>query len=65
MRRKLIIGLALLNGLFAAALFALPAETQIVPRGLFDCCKQETPWNDYCCLRCCWFFPNCDGDEDC
>ena len=65
MRRKLIKGLILLNTFIAAALFALPAETQVIPRGLFNCCKEETPFIGYCCFRCCWIISNCNGDEDC
>ena len=64
MRRKLILGLVLLNGLFAAALISQPIETQIIPRGLFNCCKDTGP-DGYCCFRCCWFIVNCWDDEDC
>jgi len=70
MRRRLIIGLMVLNGLVAAALVATPADSQIIPRGLFNCCKEEAtetmgPGGAYCCSGCCWFYMNCRRDEDC
>ena len=65
MRRKLIIGLVLLNGLIAAAMFALPAETQILPRGVFNCCKVDTGGDDFCCRSCCWLTWNCNDHDDC
>ena len=64
MRRKLFIGLVLLNGLIAGAFFVQPAETQIIPLGNFDCCKEDGG-DGYCCFHCCWFIPSCDGPEDC
>ncbi len=70
MRRRLIIGLMVLNGLIAAVLFATPAISQIIPRGLFNCCKNEATEKiesagAYCCHSCCWFYMNCRIDEDC
>ena len=70
MRRRLIIGLIVLNGLAAGALVATPAVSQIIPRGLFDCCKEEAPeaiasGDAYCCSSCCWFYRNCRDDKDC
>jgi len=65
MRRKLIIGLVFLNGLIGAALFSQPAETQIIPLGIFNCCKSQGAPEPYCCSSCCWFTLNCFGDEDC
>ena len=64
MRRRLATGLILLNGLMAWAVLARPAETQIPPLGILDCCEDdgEIP---YCCFNCCWFIANCDGHEDC
>ncbi len=64
MRRRLIIGLMILNGLMAAVLFASPAISQVIPLGLFNCCKTEGP-EAYCCDSCCWFIWNCRFDEDC
>ncbi len=64
MRRKLIIGLVLLNGLIAPALFVKPAETQIIPLGIFHCCKGG-PGERYCCASCCWFTFDCLDDEGC
>ncbi len=70
MRRRLIIGLFVLNGLVAAVIFATPADSQIIPRGLFNCCKEEATevmeaGGSYCCSNCCWFIRNCRIDEDC
>ena len=39
MRRKLLLVLILVNMLFAGALLARPAATQMMTRGLFDCCR--------------------------
>jgi len=64
MRRKLVIGLVLLNGLLAGALLATPAETQIIPRGIRKCCKTDGGLEPYCCY-CCWFVTNCIENEDC
>jgi len=76
MRRRFIIGLIVLNGLVAAALFVTPADSQIIPRGLFNCCKSEAteataatatrgPGGAYCCSACCWFYRDCRRDADC
>ena len=65
MRKKLILGLVLLNGLFAAALFAPAAETQMIPRGVVNCCKTAGAPIPYCCDSCCWFTWNCRSDKDC
>ena len=65
MRRWLILGLVLLNGLIAAALVATPADSQVVTLGVVDCCKQEQQAAPYCCDSCCWFNYNCDTHEDC
>lgn len=66
MRRTIVVGLVLLNGILFAALITPPAETQIIPLGLWDCCKELGNSPDrYCCHNCCWFIENCDRDEDC
>ena len=67
MRRKMIVGLLILNGLLAVLLIATPALSQIIPLGLFNCCKSEATeaGGDYCCRHCCWFTNNCFFDEDC
>jgi hypothetical protein len=64
MRRKLIVGLLLLNGLLGAALFSGPAQTQVRPTGFFHCCKLEGS-DPYCCANCCWFAQNCMSSSDC
>jgi len=67
MRRKLVVGLIVLNGVIAGALLTTPAKTQIIPLGLFNCCKTgevESP-GAYCCHACCWFIRNCSVDKDC
>jgi hypothetical protein len=65
MRRKLIVGLAVLNGMLAVALFAVPASTQIIPLGIFNCCENAGTPEGYCCQNCCWFIPNCTNDGQC
>jgi hypothetical protein len=64
MRRKLIIGLVVLNGLFGAALFSQPAESKIRALVLRNCCKTEGS-EAFCCEMCCWVQPNCNSDDDC
>ncbi len=65
MRRKLMVGLAVLNGFVALALFAAPAGTQIIPNGIWDCCEFDGGGVGYCCEDCCWLVPNCDENSDC
>ena len=65
MRRKPIFALLVLNGLIATLLFSPVANTQIIPRAIFDCCKVDLAFQDYCCSSCCWLIPNCDDNEDC
>ena len=64
MRRRLTVGLFLLNALIGVAIYAVPADSQIIPRGIFSCCKSAGP-AAYCCSQCCWFWPNCVTDEEC
>jgi hypothetical protein len=66
MRKKLIVGLATLNGVLALALFAAPAAgTQVMAAfALRDCCEIENG-EPICCDSCCWFINDCDGGEDC
>ena len=64
MRRRLIFALILVNCLLGIALFARSADSQIIPRGLFDCC-QGAGSEGYCCNNCCWFSKNCESDQDC
>jgi hypothetical protein len=51
MRRKLLFALIPLNCLLAIALLARVADTQVIPRGLFDCCK-DVGEAGYCCDNC-------------
>ena len=64
MRRKLIIGLVVLNGLFGAVLFTQPAESKIWTPVLRNCCMTEGS-EPFCCEMCCWIQPNCTSDKDC
>ncbi|MGD8362979.1 MAG: hypothetical protein PVJ04_16250 [Gemmatimonadota bacterium] len=64
MRRKLLFALIPLNCLLAIALLARVADTQVIPRGLFDCCK-DVGEAGYCCDNCCWFIHSCRSDDDC
>lgn len=63
MRKKLIVGLVILNGLLGFALSHRPAVTQVIPTGLFDCCQSAS--EPYCCRGCCWFHWDCDEHSDC
>jgi hypothetical protein len=65
MRKKLIVALVLLNALLAGAFLAVPADTQIIPRGIRNCCQSDGPGDRYCCRGCCWFTFNCFSDQDC
>ncbi len=65
MKRRAILLLVLLNLLLAGAVAVLPAGTQVIPLGLFDCCKSEGAPEPYCCWRCCWFTFDCLDDGDC
>jgi len=67
MRRRIVIGLVLVNALLASALLVKPADTQMMPMGLFDCCEEEAGEGDeaYCCDSCCWWISDCDSDRDC
>ncbi len=62
MRKRLIIGLAVLNGLFAFGAFAAPAQANQLFQffGVRDCCVGET-----CCFGCCWFVQECSQNSDC
>jgi len=65
MRRKLIIGLVILNGiLLGAVLSARPAESGLWTPVLRNCCMTEGA-ERYCCEMCCWIQPNCTSDKDC
>jgi hypothetical protein len=67
MKRKIVIGLVLLNCLLAAALLAVPGISQIIPLSWLNCCKESAmeSTDGYCCIECCWFIHNCREDEDC
>jgi hypothetical protein len=65
MRRKIIGGLVLLNAFLAGAIIAVPAAPQVLPRGVWDCCKTDKVGEPYCCRGCCWFIWNCAGQADC
>lgn len=65
MRRTLTKALILLNILLAASFLAKPLISQIIPLGLFDCCKADMGDEGYCCYSCCWFFPSCSSHSDC
>ncbi len=67
MRKKVIIGLALLNGLFAFGAFATPALSATSNPIFFffapkDCCKGSGSF-EYCCYDCCW--TGSDNCDDC
>ncbi len=64
MRRKTVLVLVILNCLLGIALFARAADSQIIPLGIFNCCK-DFEEEGYCCFGCCWFNQNCFDDEDC
>jgi hypothetical protein len=64
MRKRLIYGLLVLNGLLALALFTVPADAARVATGGFNCC-QSSGGSDFCCHSCCWFVHDCDADGDC
>ena len=67
MRRRLSAGLLAINGLIAIALVATPAQTQVIPLRIFDCC-QPLPFQSlsyYCCPGCCWHVNDCEEHEDC
>lgn len=67
MRRRLLLVLILVNTLFAGALLAKPAATQIMTRGMVDCCKggEAKSEEPYCCYECCWLITDCRSDKDC
>ena len=67
MRRKLLTALILVNALLAGAVLTSPAATQMMTRGLFDCCKGGAAESEeeYCCYECCWLITNCRSDKDC
>lgn len=67
MRRKLIVGLMAINGLIAGALLTTPAQTQIIPLGIWNCCQtiDFQSLDPYCCEACCWFVWDCRVNEDC
>ena len=67
MRTRLLLALLLLNALLAVALFTGSASTQVLSRGLWDCCMEDNRIESaaYCCERCCWFTWNCRADADC
>lgn len=65
MRRRLVVGLILLNSLLGLTLLAVPADSQIIPRGVFDCCESGEADDPYCCRGCCWIWSDCDEDGDC
>jgi hypothetical protein len=61
MRKRLAMGLIVLNLLLGAAIVMGPLAAQILPRStLRDCCQE-----DVCCASCCWFVQDCEGDDDC
>jgi hypothetical protein len=67
MPRRLLSLLIVLNAALALALASPPAHTQILPRGIFDCCKvdESLDLTAYCCRKCCWFTHDCEDDGDC
>lgn len=61
MRKRIIIGLIMLNLILGTAIVIGPVAAQILPSsGLFDCCQDRE-----CCNNCCWFVTDCDSDGDC
>lgn len=65
MRKKIAIGLVGLNALLAVFLFSPPVETQMIPMGVWNCCKSDGATKPYCCDNCCWFTWDCNRDKDC
>ena len=66
MRRTLFALLVSLNAVVALALFASPAETQVLRlAGFNNCCKTTGGGQGYCCFGCCWFAFNCTSDSQC
>lgn len=67
MRRKLIVGLLIINCSLASLLVVTPAQTQLIPLFFVDCCQPMTlrAESEYCCEKCCWYIPDCDDDDDC
>lgn len=64
MRRRLFLTLIAINILLGTALLVRSAGTQVIPLGIFNCCKGAGP-DAYCCISCCWFTPNCVNDQGC
>ena len=64
MRKRIIMGLVLLNVLLAVALFATPARSWVASFTLSDCCHGEGS-RAYCCRECCFLTKDCDYDRDC
>ena len=60
MRRRIVFALILLNCLLGIALFAHSAGSQIIPRGIRNCCSEEGG-DPYCCNLCCWFVQDCES----
>lgn len=60
MRKRVVIGLILVNVILAAAIMIGPVGAQILPMGLRDCCE-----NGACCDGCCWLVENCNANGDC
>lgn len=64
MRKRVTVGLLLVNALLGLALIAMPAKTQVIPRSILDCCK-TVGGDPICCYGCCWFTRNCQDHSDC
>ena len=64
MRRKLTFALVLLNLLLGIAILARSADSQVIPRGILNCCQQDGG-DPYCCFGCCWFVYDCKTQRDC
>lgn len=61
MRKRIVVGLFLLNVSLAAAITMGPLAAQLLPTSApRDCCKE-----DVCCNGCCWFVQDCATDGDC
>lgn len=67
MKKKAMTTLVVLNVLLAVGLLAGPAISQLLPLDYRDCCQAGVMESsrEYCCIECCFFFNDCENDEDC
>lgn len=58
MRRRLVVGLIVLNALLGVALFG-SLRAQILPTAFWNCCRDGN-----CCASCCWWPTDCADCEE-